>query len=98
LIKDNNALFNINFTTTDNRILNTKDLFFEPTLSKNGKNQVLSMKLKVASNQYLEYRYEIKPGDYMLDFAIKSQGMDKAINTSQSLQLDWDLKAYRQEK
>lgn len=98
LIKDNNALFNINFTTTDNRILNTKDLFFEPTLSKNGENQVLSMKLKVASNQYLEYRYEIKPGDYMLDFAIKSQGMDKAINTSQSLQLDWDLKAYRQEK
>jgi len=98
LIKDNNALFNINFSTTDNRTLNTKDLFFEPTLTKNGENQVLSMKLKVASNQYLEFRYEIKPGDYMLDFAIKSQGMDRAINTSQALQLDWDLKAYRQEK
>ncbi len=98
LIKDNNALFNINFSTTDNRILNTKDLFFEPTLTKNGENQLLSMKLKVSGNQFLEYRYEIKPGDYMLDFAIKSQGMDRAINTSQSLQLDWDLKAYRQEK
>ncbi|MDY7395066.1 membrane protein insertase YidC [Aureibaculum sp. 2210JD6-5] len=98
LIKDNNALFNINFATTDNRTLNTKDLFFEPTLTKNGENQVLSMKLKVSNNQFLEYRYEIKPGNYMLDFAIKSQGMDRAINTSQSLQLDWDLKAYRQEK
>ncbi|QCX38494.1 membrane protein insertase YidC [Aureibaculum algae] len=98
LVKDNNALFNINFATTDNRTLNTKDLFFEPTLSKNGENQVLSMKLKVSADQYLEYRYEIKPGDYMLDFAIKSQGMDRAINTTQPLQLNWDFKAYRQEK
>ncbi len=98
LVKDKNALFTINFGTTDNRILNTKDLFFEPTLTKNGDNQVLSMKLKVANDRYLEYRYEIKPNDYMIDFAIKSQGMDKAINTSQKLNLDWSLKAYRQEK
>jgi len=98
LVNDNNASFNINFGTTDNRILNTLDLFFEPTLTKNGEHQVLSMKLKVANNRYLEYRYEIKPDDYMLDFAIKSQGMDSAINTSQTLNLDWNLKAYRQEK
>ena len=98
LIKDNNALFNISFATTDNRTLNTKDLYFEPTLTTNGENNVLSMKLKVADDRFLEYRYEIKPDDYMLDFAIRSQGMDNAINTSQSLNLDWDLKAYRQEK
>ena len=98
LIKDNNALFNISFATTDNRTLNTKDLYFEPTLTTNGENNVLSMKLKVADDRFLEYRYEIKPDNYMLDFAIKSQGMDNAINTSQSLNLDWDLKAYRQEK
>jgi len=98
LIKDNNALFNISFATTDNRTLNTKDLYFEPTLTTNGENSVLSMKLKVSNDRFLEYRYEIKPNDYMLDFAIRSQGMDNAINTSQSLNLDWDLKAFRQEK
>jgi len=98
LIKNKNASFNLNFGTTDNRILNTKDLFFEPTLSNNGDNQVLSMKLKVANSKYLEYRYEIKPDDYMIDFAIKSEGLDRAINTSQILNLNWDLKAYRQEK
>ena len=98
LIKNKNASFNLNFGTTDNRILNTKDLFFEPTLSNNGDNQVLSMKLKVANSKYLEYRYEIKPNDYMIDFAIKSEGLDRAINTSQTLNLNWDLKAYRQEK
>ena len=98
LINNQNASFNINFGTTDNRILNTKDLFFEPSLSKNGDNQVLSMKLKVANSKYLEYRYEIKPNDHMIDFAIKSEGMDRAINSSQTLNLNWDLKAYRQEK
>ena len=98
LINNKNASFNINFGTTDNRILNTKDLFFEPTLTNNGNNQVLSMKLKVANSKYLEYRYEIKPNDHMIDFAIKSEGMDRAINTSQTLNLQWDLKAYRQEK
>jgi YidC/Oxa1 family membrane protein insertase len=98
LIKDNNASFNINFGTTDNRILNTKDLFFEPTLTNNGNNQVLSMKLKISNDRYLEYRYEIKPDNYMLGFTVKSQGMDSAINTSKTLDLNWDFKAYRQEK
>ena len=98
LIKDNNASFNINFGTTDNRILNTKDLFFEPKLTTKGNNQILSMKLKVDANRYLEYYYEIKPGDYMIDFAIRSQGLSNIINTSQSLNLDWQLKSLRNEK
>ncbi len=98
LIKDANASFNINFGTTDNRILNTKDLFFEPTLTKNGENQLLSMKLKVDANRYLEYYYEIKPNDYMIDFAIRSQGLNNVINTSQNLNLDWELNSYRNEK
>jgi YidC/Oxa1 family membrane protein insertase len=98
LIKDNNASFNINFGTTDNRILNTKDLFFEPTLTTKGDTQMLSMKLKVDANRYLEYYYEIKPGDYMLDFAIRSQGLSNIINTSQSLNLDWQLKSLKTEK
>lgn len=98
LIKDKNASFNINFGTTDNRILNTKDLFFEPSLTKNGENSVLSMKLKVSDNKFLEYRYEIKPNDYRVGFAIRSQGLNNVINSSQQINLDWKLKAYRHEK
>lgn len=98
LIKDQNALFNLSFATLDNRNLQTKDLYFEPELTQNGENQVLSMKLKVSESQYLEYRYELKPEDYMLDFGIRSQGMDRAINTSESLRLDWKLRSLRTEK
>src|SRR5690606_26919972 len=68
LIKDNNTDFNISFSTTDNRNLNTRDLYFEPTVTKNGENTVVSMKLKVSESKFLEYRYELKPDDYMFGF------------------------------
>ncbi|PKH52341.1 membrane protein insertase YidC [Tenacibaculum sp. Bg11-29] len=98
LIKDKNASFNINFGTTDNRILNTKDLLFTPTLTKNGETQILSMKLKVSEDKFLEYRYEIKKNDYRVGFAVRSQGLNTVINSSQAINLDWNLKGFRHEK
>ncbi|WP_299122606.1 membrane protein insertase YidC [uncultured Tenacibaculum sp.] len=98
LVKDKNASFNINFGTTDNRILNTKDLLFTPSLTKNGDTQVLSMKLKVSETQFLEYRYEMKEGDYRVGFAVRSQGLSNVINSSQAINLDWNLKGFRHEK
>lgn len=98
LIKDNNATFNINFGTTDNRILNTKDLFFAPTITTNGDIQIVSMKLKVSETQFLEYRYEMKPKEYMVNFSIRSQGLSNVINGSNPINLDWSLDGYRHEK
>ncbi|PQJ72525.1 MULTISPECIES: membrane protein insertase YidC [Polaribacter] len=98
MIKDKNASFNINFGTTDNRILNTKDLFFAPTISKNGESTIVSMKLKVSNTQFLEYRYEIKPKNYMVNFAVRSQGLSGVINSSNPINLDWSLDGYRHEK
>lgn len=98
IIKDGNALFNISFSTTDNRNLNTKDLYFEPTVTKNGENTVVSMKLKVSETEFLEYRYELKPDDYMFGFNVRSQGLSQVINSSQQVNLDWNIKTYRYAK
>lgn len=98
LVKDGNTSFNINFSTSDNRVLNTQDLFFEPTVTKNGENTVVSMKLKVSENKFLEYRYEFKSNDYMIDFTIKSQGLANVINSSQAINLDWNKKTYSYDK
>lgn len=98
LIKDGNSVFNVSFSTTDNRNLNTKDLYFEPALSQNGENQVLTMRLKVSPTQFLEYRYELKPGDHMLDFGMRSQGLSSVVNTSNPMRLQWDFKAMRHAK
>ncbi len=98
LIKDGNASLNLTFSTTDGRTLNTENLFFEPELTKNNGNQVLSMKLKVSDNEYLEYRYAVRPGEYMLDFSIRSQGLTGVLNSAQTPVLDWKLKGYRHAK
>ncbi|RAJ12989.1 membrane protein insertase YidC [Olleya aquimaris] len=98
LVKNGNAVFNINFQTTDNRTLNTKDLYFQPTVTKSGDYTIVSMKLKTAEDKYLEYKYIIKPNEYMIDFTIQSQGLESAINTSNPIHLDWTQKAYRHDQ
>lgn len=98
LIKDNNAVFNINFATQDSRILNTKDLYFEPSVTKKGEVTLVSMKLKVSETKFLEYLYEIKEGDYMMRFTVRSQGLSNVINSAQDVNLNWNLKAYRNAK
>lgn len=97
LIKDGNSSLNLQFTS-ENRILNSQDLFFEPSVSNNGDNKVLSMKLKTSSNNYIEYRYELLPDDYMLGFSVKTQGLDNVINTTQPIYLDWNFIGYRHAK
>ena len=98
LIKDNNASFNLQLQTKDNRVLNTKDLFFEPTLTKVGENQILSMKLKAGVNQYLEYKYVLAPNKYLVDFDIQTRGLNTILDTSKAIDLQWDLKSYRNER
>src|SRR5690606_9588363 len=98
LIKDNNSKLNLKFQTKDNRVFNTDEMLFEPTVSKEGENTVVSMRLKSSANAFLEYRYVIKPNDYMLDFTIKTVGLSNVINGSNPADLDWQLKAYRNEK
>ncbi len=98
LIKDNNAKFNLELHTNDNRVFNTKDLYFEPELTKEGENQVLSMRLKASESQFLEYRYVLKPNEYMMDFSIRSQGLNKIVDLSKNPQLDWEMKTFRNEK
>ncbi|APA63355.1 MULTISPECIES: membrane protein insertase YidC [Maribacter] len=98
LVKDGNASFALDFSTSDNRVLNTADLYFEPSMSNDNGNQVLSLKAKTSNNQYLEYRYVMKPNDYLVDFMIKSKGLDNVISTSKPVTLDWKLKGIRHSK
>ena len=98
LIKDQTVRFNLNFSTSDNRTLNTSDLYFEPTLKNEGANKVLSMKLKVSEDQYLEYLYTITPDDYMLGFNIRSKGLSGILDSNKNANFEWDLKALRQDQ
>jgi YidC/Oxa1 family membrane protein insertase len=98
LVKDDNSQLEINFNTKDNRVLNTKDLYFDPVLVKKDGYQTLSMRLKVSETQYLEYVYTLKPADYMLDFNIQSVGLEQVLDDSKPVKLTWDLKTIHTEK
>jgi YidC/Oxa1 family membrane protein insertase len=98
LIKDNNSNLNIQLQTTDNRTLNSKDLYFEPTLTKNGTDQILTMRLKAGANEFLEYKYVLKSNEYLVGFDIRSQGLNKVLNSSKPLDLQWNLRTFRNEK
>ncbi|HUH25979.1 MAG TPA: membrane protein insertase YidC [Flavobacterium sp.] len=98
IIKDNNSKLELQFATKDNRVLSTKDLLFEPSVEKEGDNTVVSMKLKTSETAYLEYRYVLKPNDYMLDLSIRTVGLNNVIDASKAAELNWQLKATRNEK
>ena len=98
LIKDGNATFNISFTTQDNRIIQTKDLYFEPLTATNDQVGVLSMKAKISDSEYLLFEYSLPEDSYMLDFKIKSVGLSGFFNPTQDPQLQWDLKTIRHSK
>jgi len=98
LINDNNSVFNITFGTSDNRTLNTKDLYFQPQVTNNGDKTIVSMKLKVSENEFLEHRYEIANDDYMIGLTLRSQGLSSVINSSQNMVLDWRMKTFRHDQ
>jgi YidC/Oxa1 family membrane protein insertase len=98
MIQDANASFNVNFGTTSNRIFNTKNMVFQPQLTNNSMGTVLSMKLKVSENEYLEYRYELLPDSYMIGFSMRSVGLSTIINSGTPVNLTFDLKGIRHEK
>ncbi|MFZ9004647.1 MAG: membrane protein insertase YidC, partial [Robiginitalea sp.] len=98
LVRDGNALFNLQLATQDNRLLQTKDLFFEPSLTNEGEDQVLSMRAKAGPDQYLEYRYTLRPGEYLLDFDLRSQGLSTVLSPAQPAILDWQLRGIRHNK
>jgi YidC/Oxa1 family membrane protein insertase len=98
LIKDGNATFNISFTTQDNRIIQTKDLYFEPFTSSSDQGSILSMKAKISDTEYLLFEYSLPKYGYMLDFKIKSVGLSGFFNPTQDPELQWDLKTIRHSK
>ncbi|WP_445384646.1 membrane protein insertase YidC [Robiginitalea sp. IMCC44478] len=98
LVKDGNSAFGLQFTTTDNRVLNTAELFFEPDLKQDGNNTILSMRAKAGPDQYLEYRYTLKPKEYLLDFDIQTRGLNGILNNNQPVALNWKLRGIRHNK
>jgi YidC/Oxa1 family membrane protein insertase len=78
------------------RDIHTNDLYFKPTDSiaavKEGADSI-AMRLTVGTDRYIEYRYALEPGSYMVNFGIGLLGM-KDIGTRDPSSLDFSWEVY----
>lgn len=99
LIKDGNASMGFEMLTKDNRIIRTKDLIFEPQLdaSDNGV-KTLTLSVSPQANKTLKFVYTVKPGEYVVDFHVYTQGFYTLLDASRPISLLWEMKTLRQDK
>ena len=98
LIESGNSTFNLDFTTKNGRIFNTKDQKFISSVYDQGSVKQVSMKLVVSEDVFIEYLYSINLDDYIIDLDINSRGFYNILDTSKSYNLNWELSAYRNSK
>lgn len=92
---DDNQDINFRLTTLDGRTLNTEDIYFSAEQSQEQGQSVLWLKASLNPSQYVAFRYAIDANDFMLDFSIRSQGMQSVINQNSPQEFRWDLNAFR---
>ena len=97
LVKDGNSLVDLELTTTDNRRLHTKDLYFEPSVKQDGQNKILSMRAMAGPDRYLEYVYTLSPDSYMIDFEIRSKGLSGILDSGE-IPFRWEITGIRHNK
>ncbi|MEK9613079.1 MAG: membrane protein insertase YidC [Flavobacteriaceae bacterium] len=95
LISNHNSDFNITLTSIDGRVLNTRDMYFTPSLQENEGGVHLEMKASVSENEQLIFDYYFPKEGYMYSLQIKTIGLSRLVNSRTAPQLDWKTEAYR---
>lgn len=99
LFDKDESVLDFTFLSSNNRVLHTKDFYFEPTLIKTENAQKLQMRLLVAADKYLEFDYLLSDNEYKVDFLINAHNMSDELDAnSNSLEMLWKSKLKKQEK
>ena len=96
LFTPEHSSFDITLVTANNRVVNTADMYFTPV--KQDAESVV-MRLNAGEGAYMEFEYSLKPDSYLVDFNIKSTGMNGILApTTNALDIKWVQKIPQQEK
>ncbi len=95
LFDDKNTKLNYSFSTNDNKVINTSELNFEPSVSEvkvsGTDSTVVSFKMKLNEGQYIEQVYTLKANDYSVGYSLNLVGLDKIVPASStSINADWN--------
>jgi YidC/Oxa1 family membrane protein insertase len=103
LFDGDSTVFSLDFFS-QNRTISTGSLYFTPStqekdIKADKEAKSLSMRLDAGDGRYIEYKYTLKPDDYMIDFNIIMSGLDQIIAKNvNTLDLKWEYYVPRQEK
>ena len=88
LFDKDESVLDFTFLSSNNRVLHTKDFYFEPTLIKTENAQKLQMRLLVSADKYLEFDYLLSDNEYKVDFLINAHNMSDELDAnSNSLEM-----------
>ncbi len=96
--------FGFKFFTSDNKRIETNNLYFKPvntsqvTDATNSKASA-TFRLEVSENEYIEYVYSLEPDRYMVDFDVNFLGLSDIMPSNMnSISFDWKSYIPQQEK
>ena len=95
LFDKNEAMMNFYFYNK-NEAIQSKDYFFTPV--NQTENSVI-MRLASDEDSYIDFVYELRPDNYMMDFTIHANGMsDRLSSTTNYVDIEWSQHARQQER
>jgi YidC/Oxa1 family membrane protein insertase len=104
LCSGDSTVFGFNFYTADNKAVETNNLFFTPVSDQkvydaSTQPQSVVLRLKAGEGGYIEYKYTLDPGRYMVNLDVTFKSMESIIAANQSsLAFDWRMYLRQQEK
>lgn len=95
--------FSVTLLTQNDRVIETKDLDFEPVDYKPGlvdtDSATYTFRVKTSQGATLDYVYTLRQNDYMVGFEIKTEGMGNVLRRNVSdVQVKWTSKIKQQER
>ena len=92
LFQDSDARFSLTLVTSNNRVINTSDLYFE---SMNTDSLTTTLRLKVGNDSIagIDFVYRLHPDDYMVDFSIVPRNIQSYLaQGTNSMDITWSQK------
>ena len=95
LISESNTDFNVKLSTLDGRVLNTRDIFFTPTLIDQADSYKLLMTASISTRQSIVFEYVFPKQGYLYTVNLKTEGMQTLLNSSTPPNFSWKTDAFR---
>jgi YidC/Oxa1 family membrane protein insertase len=89
---------------SNNKRINTDSLYFtnvngDTLIDASEKPQSLSLRVTVADNKYIEFKYTLEPESYLLSYDIRFYGLESELASNSSyIDVIWKLDSRKQEK